>query len=252
MSGHKKHAKHSKHSTTPCQSSETSTQVDRESPCSTHRLLENNRVWAHEVASRDPSFFPTLAQQQSPEYLWIGCSDSRVPSNQIVGLLPGEIFVHRNVANMVLHSDLNCLSVMQFAIENLMVKHIIVCGHYNCGGVKAAMEGRKHGLIDNWLRNIKDIYRNHQAEIDALPDRDAQVNRLCELNVCQQVRNVAHTTMVQSAWSRGQPLAIHGWCYGLQDGLIRNLGVTVCQLEQVDPLYRVDGIGLTDRLPTSV
>ena len=191
------------------------------------QLFENNRRWAASVTRRDPDFFSRLARQQAPEYLWIGCSDSRVPANEIVDLLPGEMFVHRNVANVVVHTDLNCLSVVQFAVESLRVRHVIVTGHYGCGGVRAAMEDEPHGLIDNWLRHVQDVRDRHVSELNSLPDAEARLDRLCELNVAQQVQNLARTTIVQDAWRRGQPLAVHGWCYGLQDGLLRDLGVTV-------------------------
>ena len=190
-------------------------------------LLDNNRKWAATMRARDPGFFARLAAQQSPEYLWIGCSDSRVPANQIVDLLPGEIFVHRNVANVVVHTDLNCLSVIQFAVESLQVKHIIVCGHDDCGGVRASMERLDHGLIDNWLRHIQDIQQKHRALLAALPDEGARLARLCELNVIEQVMNVSQTTVVRGAWRRGQPLTVHAWIYGLEDGLIRDLGLSI-------------------------
>jgi carbonic anhydrase len=189
-------------------------------------LIENNREWARATAERDPEFFPTLARQQAPEYLWIGCSDSRVPANEIVNLLPGELFVHRNVANVVVHTDLNCLSVMQFAVEVLKVKHILVVGHYGCGGVQAALEDRRLGLIDNWLRHVQDVAHKHREELDAIPDSAARLARLCELNVAEQVANVCQTTIVQSAWEQGQELTVHGWIYGLKDGLVRDLGVS--------------------------
>ncbi len=192
-----------------------------------HDLLDNNRKWAASMRAQDPEFFARLAAQQSPEYLWIGCSDSRVPANQIVGLLPGQIFVHRNVANVVVHTDLNCLSVIQFAVESLRVKHIIVCGHDGCGGVRASMESLDHGLIDNWLRHIQDIQAKHRAFLATLPDAGARLARLCELNVIEQAMNVCQTTVVRGAWRRGQPLSVHGWIYGLEDGLIRNLGVSI-------------------------
>lgn len=187
-----------------------------------HKLFDNNRAWAARISQRDPHFFATLAQQQTPEYLWIGCSDSRVPANEIVGLLPGELFVHRNVANLVVHTDLNCLSVLQFAIDVLKVRHVIVCGHYGCGGVRAALDGQRHGLIDNWLRHIQDGARPYRDELEAL-DFDARVNRLCELNVLEQVRSVQRTTVVQDALNRGQALTIHGWIYDIRDGLLKDL-----------------------------
>ena len=189
-------------------------------------LFANNRNWAAEVTRQDPDFFRRLSEQQAPEYLWIGCSDSRVPANQIVGLLPGEMFVHRNVANVVVHTDLNCLSAIQFAIEALRVKHIIVCGHYGCGGVLAALRDEKLGLIDNWLRHVQDVRRKYQAELDALPTEAEKHKRLCELNVVEQVVNVSQTTVVRDAWARGQDLAVHGWVYELSDGLLRDL--TTC------------------------
>lgn len=202
------------------------------------QLFENNHRWATGIKTRDPSFFSKLSGQQSPEYLWIGCSDSRVPANEIVGLLPGELFVHRNVANVVIHTDLNCLSVMQYAVQVLRVKHIIVCGHYGCGGVRAALQTARLGLIDNWLLNIKDIGHRHRTELDALTNEKDRTDRLCELNVLEQARNVAHTAIVQDAWHRGQSLAIHSWIYGIHDGILKDLGATVDQLHQVPPLYR--------------
>jgi carbonic anhydrase len=189
-------------------------------------LLEKNRQWAAGMKREDPGFFERLAGQQAPEYLWIGCADSRVPANQITGLLPGELFVHRNVANVVVHTDLNCLSVLQFAIDVLKVKHVIVCGHYGCGGVRAALRDDKLGLIENWLRHIQDVAVKSRPELDALSDEDKRVTRLCELNVMEQVRNVAATTVVREAWRRGQRLAVHGWIYDVHDGLLRDLEVT--------------------------
>ena len=202
-------------------------------------LLDNNRAWARDIENEHPGFFKKLSQQQSPEYLWIGCADSRVPANEIVGLLPGELFVHRNVANIVANTDFNCLSVLQFAVDVLKIKHIIVCGHYGCGGVKAALSNNKHGLIDNWLREIKDIYRHHETRFRPL-DEEARVDLLCELNVAEQVRNVCHTTIVQDAWDRGQELAVHGWIYSIRDGLIHDLQLTVNGKDQIDPIYRTD------------
>ncbi len=202
-------------------------------------LFENNRKWAKETTENDPDFFHTLSKQQSPEYLWIGCSDSRVPANQIVGLLPGEIFVHRNIANVVVHTDLNCLSVIQFAVDVLEVKHIIVCGHYGCGGVIAALENKEHGLIDNWLRHIKDVYHFHQSKIDVCKSHQEQADKLCELNVFEQVANVCHTTIVQNAWKRGRDLTVHGWIYSLEDGLIRDLGLSISDNEQIKAVYRM-------------
>lgn len=205
------------------------------------QLLNNNRNWAEDITRRDPEFFPKLSQQQEPDYLWIGCSDSRVPANEIVGLLPGELFVHRNVANVVVHSDLNCLSVLQYAVEVLGVRHIMVVGHYGCGGVRAAMENRDHGLIDNWLRNIKDIYYRHRKEVDAAPTDEERVDRLCELNVVEQVAHVCHTTIVQNAWQRGQELHVHGWIYSIRDGIVRDLGVNFSGIDQLAPVYRLEG-----------
>ena len=190
-------------------------------------LLANNRAWAQDVSRHDPEFFRRLARQQAPEYLWIGCSDSRVPANQIVGLLPGEMFVHRNVANVVVHTDLNCLSAIHFAVQVLKVRHIIVCGHYGCGGVLAALRGERLGLVDNWLRHIEDVRDKHRTALDALADEPARHDRLCELNVMEQVINASHTTVVHDAWDRGQPVTIHGWIYGLRDGLVRDLNVSV-------------------------
>lgn len=181
----------------------------------------------------DPTFFPKLAKQQSPEFLWIGCSDSRVPANEIVGLLPGELFVHRNVANLVIHTDMNCLSVLQYAVEILKVKHIIVCGHYGCGGVKAALESHPHGLIDNWLRHIRDVYRRKAQDLMRIVDEQQRVDRLCELNVVEQVTNVGNTTIVQEAWQRGQLLTIHGWIYGIANGLLKDLGVCLSSNEDL-------------------
>ena len=186
-------------------------------------LFDNNRAWARDITSRDPAFFETLSRQQFPRYLWIGCSDSRVPANEIVGLLPGELFVHRNVANVVVHTDLNCLSVIQYAVDVLRVEHVIVCGHYGCGGIQAAYRRDSLGLIDNWLRHVQDVHDRHAATIDAAADTTAALDRLCELNVIEQARNVCHTTIVRDAWGRGQPLSVHTFIYSLRDGLIRDL-----------------------------
>ncbi len=191
------------------------------------QLMENNQAWAKRIEKEQPGFFEHLSEQQTPEYLWIGCADSRVSANEIVNLPPGEIFVHRNIANVVVHTDLNCLSVIQYAIEVLQVKHIIVCGHYGCGGVKAALEKKDHGLIDNWLRHIRDVYRYHSEQLDAIADPKARNDRLCELNVIEQVSNVCNTTMVKKAWRRKQTLSVHGWIYRLEDGLIQDLDITV-------------------------
>ncbi len=188
-------------------------------------LLENNKNWSAKIKAERPDFFPDLAKQQSPEYAWIGCSDSRVSASNIVGLLPGEIFVHRNVANLVVHTDLNCLSVLQFAVEALKVKHIIVCGHYGCGGVIAALEDRRHGLIDNWLRHVQDTANLHGAVLEKIADKNEKSDKLCELNVIEQVINVGETTIVQDAWTRGQNLTVHGWIYSLKNGIINDLDV---------------------------
>jgi len=204
-------------------------------------LFANNRNWADEVKQADPLFFEKLAGQQSPEYLWIGCSDSRVPANQIVGLDPGEIFVHRNVANVVAHTDFNCLTVLQYAIDVLKVKHVIVVGHYGCGGVKAAYENADNGLIDNWLRNIKDVLSHNRERIETLPEGEQRVDLLCELNVTSQVANVCHTTIAQNAWARGQSLSVHGLVYSLRDGLLKDLDCTVTGPEQISEAYRVGG-----------
>jgi carbonic anhydrase len=203
------------------------------------KLLARNRAWAAEVKSQDPAFFTKLSKQHSPEYLWIGCSDSRVPANQIVGLLPGEIFAHRNVANIVVHTDFNCLSVIQYAVAVLKVKHIIVCGHYGCGGVQAALGNSKLGLIDNWLRHIKDIYQKYESDLLKIADEKARLSRLCELNVIEQVNNVCHTTIVQEAWSVGQTLSVHGWIYGTSNGLIKDLGVCINKQEDIGNIYRM-------------
>ncbi len=196
-------------------------------------IFEQNRRWADKIKESDPDFFLKLSKQQNPEYLWIGCSDSRVPSNQIVGMLPGEIFVHRNIANLVVSSDLNCLSVIQYAVEALKVKHIIVSGHYGCGGVKAAMENKEHGLIDNWLKHIKDVYRAHKAEVDRLRDDTEKFNAMCELNVVEQVANVCNTAVVRNAWKSGQELAVHGWIYSIENGTLKDLDVCVTGLDEI-------------------
>ena len=201
------------------------------------QLLENNRAWAEGIKEHDPEFFQTLAKQQSPAYLWIGCSDSRMPETQLVGLLPGELFVHRNVANVVGHTDFNCLSVIQFAVDVLKVSHIIVCGHYGCGGVQAAMQNLKLGLIDNWLRHVQDVMRSHETPLSQIKDEVQRLNRLCELNVVEQVLNVSRTTIVQSAWSHGQELAVHGWIYRLDDGLLHDLGLSVTNPMELSAAY---------------
>jgi carbonic anhydrase len=190
-------------------------------------LITNNRAWATERIRQDADFFMRLSRQQAPRYLWIGCSDSRVPANEIVGLPPGEMFVHRNLANVVLHADLNCLSVLQYAVDGLQVAHIIVCGHYGCGGVLAALRDEKLGLSDNWLRHVQDVRRKHQAELDGLGSEALRHNRLCELNVIEQVVNVTQTTIVRDAWARGQALAVHGWVYDIRDGLLRDLAICI-------------------------
>ncbi|HTG88348.1 MAG TPA: carbonate dehydratase [Pyrinomonadaceae bacterium] len=191
------------------------------------RLLDQNHEWAAGITASDPDFFQNLAKQQSPKYLWIGCADSRVPATQLVGMVAGEMFVHRNVANVVVHTDFNCLSVMQYAVDVLRVEHIIVCGHHGCGGVKAAMENSQLGLIDNWLRHVQDVVREHEHTLLEIKDETKRLDRVCELNVVEQVLNVARTTIVQSAWQRGQELVVHGWIYGLEDGLLRDLGVSI-------------------------
>ena len=193
-------------------------------------LFANNRAWAADMLRQDPEFFTRLTRQQAPEYLWIGCSDSRVPANQITGLLPGELFVHRNVANVVVHADLNCLSVMQFAIDLLKVRHVIVCGHYGCSGVRAALRNERHGLADNWLRHLQDVRGKHEPV--------ESESRLCELNVIEQVANVCQTTIVQDAWARGQELHVHGWIYGIDDGLLRDLNTTIAATEEAPAVYK--------------
>ena len=202
-------------------------------------LFTSNREWAADMTRQDPDFFRRLSGQQAPQYLWIGCSDSRVPANQIVGLLPGEMFVHRNVANVVVHTDLNCLSVIQFALEVMRVGHIIVCGHYGCGGVLAALRDDKLGLADNWLRHVQDVRRKHTAQLNAFDTELQRHDRLCELNVIEQVVNVSQTTIVRDAWARGQALAVHGWIYGLQDGLLRDLGMCVTSEAELFARYEV-------------
>ncbi len=201
-------------------------------------LFEKNRAWAGRIRQQDPDFFVRLAHQQSPRYLWIGCSDSRVPATEIVDLQPGEMFVHRNIANLVVHTDLNCLSVMQFAVDILKVSHIIVTGHYGCSGVGAAWRGERIGLSDNWLRHVQDVRHKHAERLAALPDDARAADRLCELNVIEQVLNVCHTTIVRAAWEAGQELAVHGWIYGVGDGLIRDLGVTATGTNQLDSVYQ--------------
>ena len=210
-------------------------------------LLDKNREWSGGIKARDPEFFSTLARQQTPRYLWIGCADSRVPATQLVGLRPGEMFVHRNVANVVAHTDFNCLSVLQFAVDVLKVEHVIVCGHYGCGGVQAAMRNLRLGLIDNWLRHVQDVLRAHESWLSEIEDETERLDRLCELNVVEQVLNVGRTTIVQGAWERGQELAVHGLVYGLGDGLLRDLGVRVAsQAELTEACERAALRGLGD------
>lgn len=203
------------------------------------QLFENNRNWAKHITKSDPAFFEKLVQQQSPEHLWIGCSDSRVPANQIVGLPPGELFVHRNVGNLVVHSDMNCLSVIQYAVDVLKIKHLMVVGHYGCGGIKAALDNKSHGLIDNWLRHIRDIYYCNRQELEKLDSQEKKIDRMCELNVMEQVLNVAKTTIVQDAWERGQELTIHGWIYSIEDGLLRDMKICISSMAEF--VERVNG-----------
>ncbi len=203
----------------------------------TKHLLENNVKWAASMTASDPVFFERLAVQQAPAYMWIGCSDSRVPATQLVGLLPGEMFVHRNVANVVVHTDLNCLSVLHYAVDVLKVQHIIVCGHYGCGGVEAALRNRRFGLIDNWLRHVQDVRDKHAALLAACKDEHHELMRLCDLNVIEQVVNVCHTTIVQNAWERGQTLAIHGWIYSIANGLLRDLAISITDPDTLSERY---------------
>jgi carbonic anhydrase len=200
-------------------------------------LFRNNREWAEKIRRQDPEFFAKLSRQQSPTYLWIGCADSRVPANQIVGLLPGDIFVHRNIANMVVHTDLNCLSVMQFAVDILKVKHILVVGHYGCSGVQAALRRTRVGLADNWLRHVQDVHEKHAHNLRSCTNESAAQDRLCELNVIEQVQNVCQTTIARDAWERGQELHVHGWIYGIADGLARDLGTTVSEFGEAGRVY---------------
>jgi carbonic anhydrase len=202
------------------------------------QLFENNRAWAGNIRQADPEFFQKLSRQQTPTYLWIGCSDSRVPANQITGLLPGEMFVHRNLANVVSHGDLNCLSVLQFAVDVLKIKHIIVCGHYGCAGVRAVERGDRLGLADYWLRHVENVREKHSATVLAAGDEMHCANRLCELNVIEQVVNVCHTTISHTAWQRGQELTVHGWIYGVEDGLLRDLKVTISGLDEISSTYQ--------------
>ena len=211
-------------------------------------LLENNRRWAKRVTEKTPRFFADLAEQQTPEYLWIGCSDSRVSANMIVGLMPGEIFVHRNVGNLVVHTDMNCLSVIQFAVEVLKVKHIIVCGHYGCGGVISALERQRHGLIDNWLRHIQDTANKYAEKLDAMNDPAKKLNALCEFNVIEQVLNVSETTVVQEAWERGQNVTVHGWIYDLNDGIMSDLRLSITGEEPLESLRKKSFTDLEPKL----
>ena len=204
------------------------------------QLLENNKQWVASQLAQDPIYFDKLAHSQNPEYLWIGCSDSRVPANQITGTSPGDIFVHRNIANMVIHSDMNMLSVLSYAVEVLKVKHIIVCGHYGCGGVLAAMENKQFGLIDNWLRHIKDVYRLHFKELDAIENNKDRSDRLVELNVIEQVQDLGKTSIVQNAWKREQPLHIHGWVYDVKDGIIKDLGMNFKGTSDLHSVFHLD------------
>ena len=194
---------------------------------SIQHLFDNNQQWSEKIKQEDPNFFKNLSEQQSPEYLWIGCSDSRVPANELLGMQPGEVFVHRNIANQVIHTDLNCLSVIQFAVDVLKIKHIIVCGHYGCGGVIASLDDQSHGLIDNWLHHIKDVYRFHQARLDAVANKEERIKLLCELNVIEQVANVCNTTILKKAWESAQDVTVHGFVYNLHDGILKDLEVSV-------------------------
>ncbi|MDQ3198105.1 MAG: carbonate dehydratase [Verrucomicrobiota bacterium] len=202
-----------------------------------NHLFEQNKAWAERIRRQEPDFFLKLSRQQSPEYLWIGCADSRVPANEIVDLSPGELFVHRNVANIVVHTDLNCLSVMQFAVDLLKVKHIIVCGHYGCSGVQAALRRDRLGLSDNWIRHVQDVRQKHEARLARTSDDTEAARRLCELNVIEQVANVCQTTIALDAWDRGQDLTVHGWIYGLKDGLLRDLSITVGSADEMLSAY---------------
>jgi len=208
-----------------------------------NELLRRNREWAESVHHEDPTFFDRLSAQQAPEILWIGCSDSRVPANQITGLMPGEVFVHRNIANLVIHTDINCQAVIQYAVEALRVRHIIVCGHYGCGGVRAAMESNDYGLLHNWLRNIKDVYLKHESELEGVADEQQRFDRMCEINVRAQVHNLAHSSTVQNAWEQGQDLALHGWIYSIRDGLLHDLEVDLSAIDHVPSIYHTRAHG---------
>lgn len=212
-------------------------------------LFDNNRQWSSSIRQKEPDFFENLSKQQAPEYLWIGCSDSRVPANQITNLYPGDLFVHRNVANQVIHSDLNCLSVIQYAVDCLKVKHIIVCGHYGCGGVHAATSNSKLGMIDNWLMHVQDVRRKHQKALNLITSHQALTNRMCELNVIEQASNVCQTTIVQDAWERGQDLTIHSWIYGIKDGLLRDLGMCVTAADELEERYGSSIKTITEKIP---
>lgn len=214
-------------------------------------LFARNQMWSERMRARDPDFFQRLAALQAPEYLWIGCSDSRVPANEITGLLPGEVFVHRNIANQVVHSDLNCLSVLQFAVDALKVKHVLVVGHYGCGGVRAAHDDRRIGLVDNWLRHIQDVRQRHAQLLDVIDEVATRVDRLCELNVIEQVMNICQTTVIQDAWQRGQEIAIHGWIFGLADGLINDLAINIDRPGAVRPQYEAALAGIAARAAAS-
>ncbi len=211
-----------------------------------HHLFDNNRRWAETMEREHPGIFQRLAQGQSPKYLWIGCSDSRIPANEVIGLLPGEVFVHRNVANLVIHTDMNLLSVLQYAVEVLKVEHVIVCGHYGCGGIQAALGNASLGLIDNWLRFIKDLYHSHIKLFEGLPN-EQRADRLCELNVVQQVANLCYTTIVQDAWRHGQALAVHGWIYDIHTGLLKDLNVCINASEQIPNVYQLERCVTNDR-----
>jgi len=207
-------------------------------------LFDNNRAWSERIRRSNPEFFARLSRQQKPKYLWIGCADSRVPANEIVGLLPGELFVHRNIANVVVHTDLNCLSVMQFAVDVLQIEHIIVCGHYGCSGVSAALQNQRVGLADNWLRHVQDVHSKHGAQVEKIVGLPQRIDRLCELNVIEQVANVCQTTIVRDAWERKQQLAVHGWVYGLEDGLVRDLRTTVTAPADIPAAYQAALAGM--------
>lgn len=206
-----------------------------------YKLLDNNKNWVNKQLETNANYFEDLAKGQTPEYLWIGCSDSRVPANEITGTKPGDIFVHRNIANLVVHSDMNLLSVLSYAVEVLKVKHVIVCGHYGCGGVLAAMGNKQYGLIDNWLRNIKDVYRIYENELDAIPDETQRARRLVELNVIEQVFDLTKTSIIQNAWTNKQPLHVHGWVYDIHDGIIRDLDVTYTGTDEMHSIYKLAG-----------